>query len=273
MKFCPSCGKEYGDEKRFCGDCGVALATKAVEENAELQVASETKDQTEQTNAGCGEVKQTVQPQGAHKQLNIQLDVTKMQDIATKSCAAPKALLMEERIGQGVYAVATVGRLLVVTVLEALILWSWSSSLADLQNVDKLLQNGFSSLPSMTPFYLLMLLNFAFAAFLLFKRLKDMGQPLQVVKIGTGIYGAIALFSVYLLSLSVDKLYNLLIASMTRGIGGFLGTNPFQVAAAAASDIRLALELMFLVNIVAMVFAFFRGSAGKNEHGDKPTML
>lgn len=265
MKFCPNCGKEFDDVKGFCGDCGVALKPKAApaQEEAPQQAV----------NASPQVATSTTEQERPHKQINIQLDVTKMQGMAAQASAGVLALLKENRIGRGVYSLATVGRLLAETIVGALIIWSWVNKLEDLQNADALLKNGLSMLPSMTPWYILMLASYAFATFLIFKRLKDMGVSEQMVKIGTGVYGALSLFAIYLIHSSLDKLYDLVIAGMTKGMFGGGGANPMVTLMHALDDINLAGDVMMVVNIAALVFAFFKGTDGPNEHGAKPTSL
>ena len=298
MKFCPKCKKNYGDEGMFCGECGVRLEAlqEAVqdmaEESAPQQSAvapqqEETEAQVNSNNAQAGNTATGAPNDSASKStpkadfeaavhtISQNPQVRKLEGTANAVYGHVMDLLKESRMGRGAYSMLTVGRIFVYNLLSMLIVYNIGSSLYDLSQIkgktDGEIISAITSLPSLTPIFVLLIVNYAFATYLVLKRTRDMGMEDGVSKIVTGIFGAAAAYAVYTMKSSVDAIWNFLMGAVNGNFFSALDKSVTMLT--TANDMFFAVKIMIVLDLVALVFAFFKGTPGNNHYGQKPTEL
>lgn len=244
MKVCPKCGKKFGNEIGFCGDCGVQL-----QESVEMNTA---------------QVSQPV------NQISQKVDLSRMESCASAACSGILALLKEDRMGKGVYSMLTVGRLFVFEVVNLLIAYNMLDNCMSLAQLGsgKGLPSGMPSIPSLTPWLILCIVNYGFATYLIFKRLRDVGLQENFVKGGAGIFGFLSAYAIYTIDSSIDKI----IEAIFSGIAGGKGNALFSMLT-SANDFVFACKVIIGINLVALLVAFLKGSEDDNQYGKKPTAL
>lgn len=244
MKICPKCGKKFGNEIGFCGDCGVQL-----QECAEMRTA---------------QVNQTA------NNISQKANLNRMENCASAAYAGVLSLLKEDRMGKGVYSMLTVARLFVFEVINLLIVYNMFDNFMSLAQLGsgKGVPSGIPSIPSLTPWLILCIVNYGFATYLIFKRLRDVGLQENFVKGGAGIFGFLSAYAVYTIDSSINKI----IESIFNGIAGVQASALFGMLT-SANDFVFACKIMIGVNLVALLVAFLKGSDDDNQYGKKPTAL
>ena len=126
--------------------------------------------------------------------------------------------------------------------------------------------NMMPSIPSVTPFFILVIADFAAIVFLLYKRLKDIGLQQQYVQGVAGIYAAMAGYTVYTINSSIDKIISGVLSGSSYGKGVF-------DIISSAGDITFAFKIITILNIIALAITFVKGSSADNQYGKKPMQL
>lgn len=293
MKFCPKCKKNYGDEGMFCGDCGVRLKVfqEVLEESVPQQPAAanqpeitvvqpDTNPQAENTagastNASASKSTPKADFEAAVHNISQNPQVKKLEGTATAVYGHVMDLLKESRMGRGAYSMLTVGRIFVYNLVSMLIMYNIGSSMYDLSQI-KGKSNGeiltaLTSLPSLTPIFVLLAVNYGFATYLVFKRTRDMGLEDGVSKIVTGIFGAASAYAVYTMKSGVDQIWNFLLGAIDGNFFSALDKSVTMLG--TANDMFFTVKIMLVLDLAALVFAFFKGTQGNNHYGQKPTEL
>lgn len=300
MKYCPKCKRNYGDEGVFCGECGVKLevwqepeasAEEPMEKNAKQSgetaeskvpagqeaggYAQEPKAEASAQNGSAGQSSPKADLEAAVHSIAKNPQVRKLEGTASAVYGHVMDLLKESRMGRGAYSMLTVGRIFVYDLLSMLIVYNIGSSIYDLsklsgKNTAEIL-SALTSLPSLTPIFVLLVANYAFATYLLLKRTRDMGLEDGVSKIVTGAFGAAAAYSIYTMKNSIDGIWNFIMGGLNGNIFSALDKSLSMLA--TANDMFFAVKIVVVLDLLAMVFAFFKGSQGSNQYGQKPTEL
>lgn len=243
MKVCPKCKKEFDDARGFCGDCGVALV-----EIASLQNSVKSSQQVAANSV-------------------IVNNISKLEGCTMSFYSEVAALIKENRLGRGSYAILSILRLLVLDVLTVLIMYNEVDKLFALSKLGQGM-SSFPSLPSATPLLALTVLNFACIIYLLMKRLKDMGVQLHHIQLILGGYGLMALYAVWSINHGIDTI----ISTALKSSLALFGKSPLDLLT-SANDIIFAIKMIAVLYAVALIAVFFKGTNGRNEYGEKSISL
>ena len=252
MKFCTKCGKQIDDDAVFCNYCG----TQVLDEYTMSQEAST--ENLPPMESGATEIQSAVVP-------NINRGIEKIKKYSGPAFSEMIEALKKDRIGQGVYSVATIGRILIVYAVSTFLVYNFAD------NVSGLGGNSLPSIPSLTPFYALTVVDFAAIVFLLYKRLKDIGLQRQFVQGISGGYALLAIYAIYSINTSLDKIMSAFFGGMS-GNGMAAAKGGFD-AIAAIGDISFAFKLIIFLYIIAMLLAFIKGTPEDNQHGQRPPLI
>lgn len=259
MKFCTKCGKQIDDDAVFCNYCGA-------------QVLDERAMPQDDSTQNLPPMEQKVANIQSEVVPNINNGIEKIKTYSGMAFSEMVDALKKDRIGQGVYSVATIGRILIVYVVYTFLVYNFADSLSGFMNlVGGRGGNSLPSIPSLTPFYALIVLDFAAIVFLLYKRLKDIGLQRQLVQGISGGYALLAIYAIYSINTSLDKIVSAVFGGMS-GNGMAAAKGGFD-AIAAIGDISFAFKLIIFLYIVAMILAFIKGTPMDNQHGKKPTLI
>lgn len=249
MKFCSNCGRTYGDENEFCSECGTILKVKAAP-SSNSNDSTSTQNPTENIIIN-----------------SIQGNLSKIEGYSTNAYNEYLPLLKAPRIGQGVYAVAIIALTLSFSILSGLISYYEVDKLTTLINLASSNMRGFNglpSLPSLTPFFALIILYYGSISFLLFKRLKDIGLSANIVQILTALFVVVAIYSIYTVD---DSINTIITAALSGKSGGFNGIGGFMDLLDSASDIVTSIKLLTVLNISAYIAALIKSDPNDNHHG------
>lgn len=266
MKYCPKCKKTFRDGMSFCGDCGVSL--RIMEENI-------TEGEADAHRADRVKQQPDVIKNEAHVQRNVNLteqasnsavitNVAKLERCTASFYGEMSALVKENRLGRGGYALLSVLRLVILDILTVLLVYNEVDKVMALSQLGKGM-SSIPSLPSATPLFILVIVNFAAIMYLMYKRLKDMGLKLHHVQFVLGLYGALAVYALWSIHNGMDTI----VASILNSSMSMFGRGPLDLLM-SANDIVFAMKMIALLYLVALCMAFFKGTPGRNEYGDKP---
>ena len=243
MKICPKCKKEFDDARGFCGDCGVALV-----ESAALQNPVKPSQQVTTNSV-------------------IVNNISKLEGCTMSFYSEVAALVKENRLGRGSYAILSILRLLILDVLTVLIMYNELDKLFSLSNLGKGMST-FPSLPSATPLMILTVVNFVCIIYLMMKRLKDMGLQMHHIQFILGGYGLMAAYAVWSINHGIDTIIS---AALKSSIALF-GKSPLDLLM-SANDIVFAVKMIAVLYALALIAVFFKGTNGRNEYGEKSISL
>lgn len=267
MKICPNCGQQLADDVNFCGHCGSTVPAQ----QQPIQATPQPQQPTLQDQLQHG-YQQAVNSYQQNVAPALQAGTARFEQYAAPAIHNAFEALKEPRVGQGVYAVVTIARILLFQLISALLIYSAIDNLVNLAQMFSFggRASGTPSLPTLTPFYFLAVADYAFIVFLLFKRLKDTGAEQTIVAAVTGIYAALAAYAIYSINSALDKIMTGIFGSMAGGLAAGKG---FMDILTSANDLSFAFKIMLVLDLLALLAAFQKGSAGDNQHGPKPTQL
>lgn len=288
MKKCPACGSTFDDTHIFCSECGTGLVevpsavTPAPYPAPTEQAPAQYQEPVNQAPAQYQEPANQAytQYQAPGNQASIPSFV---QPLLNSLSFSPSMVLKEPRLGQGAYALSYICISTILNILLFLYVYIETTNLKN--SISTLSMSNFpqalSAIPSLTPIYIIWILFFGSSAYIIFKRLKDMGLTLQLVQGISAVYSLIAAYALYSIHSAISAITDLFLTSMGGKAPSLFGldrvagkANPADAALTvlgATSDLEFGLKLMVFLMFITPLFAFFKGSPGDNEHGPKPS--
>lgn len=266
MKYCPKCKKIFRDGMSFCGDCGASL--QIMEEDV-----IESKADTQRVDSVAQQSDAVKQENYAHQNsysINqasnsaVITNVARLEKCTASFYGEMSALVKDNRLGRGGYALLSVLRLVILDILTVVLIYNEVDKIMALSQFGKGM-SSIPSLPSATPLFILVIVNFAAIMYMMYKRLKDMGLKFHYIQLVLGIYGVLAVYAVWSIHNGMDTIVSAILNS-TMNIFGKGALDLLM----SANDIVFAMKTIAILYIVALCMTFFKGTPGRNEYGDKP---